>query len=303
MSVDSFYFCADRAQVETWWRQPISQTSDELTRWRLGDRPTHWALLDDTILGEVLLPRLQSVQDKYTGRQSLGQACRISLGHLSGESRSKPESMIGLLRSFLHFSDKKEALREVAAFGEIYASLLQAARKGPVNYPVDVRLADEFFAAWLEQFLPPDIALQYNGSHKENTRGVCQPSEFGSLSRRLADDLEWQMNLPYLMDAETWRKHWERLEQIPGLWEKIEAALAESPARYRDGGVTGLRGTSHVRLKVANPPTRTEVEMLARYANAGMEIDTRIIVEHLRAIGPIAEYALGNNLAMLRTFC
>jgi hypothetical protein len=236
MSVESFYFCADQRQALHWWRQPLAKTLDELATWRIDGRPTHPYLMSDESLQEELLAYLQAVQVQYPSAMTLNSACQKTLARLATDATAPSPSVTGRLRNLFRSTREQaqdEPLRDVGGFIDFYIMLLETARRGPSNEPVDIRASDFFLASYLQQFLSPGEAEQYNAAVREHTLGLCLPPEMTNLDRATIARLEpWIGQISYLVDARQWQQMWERLDELPELWSYIEQQVSPKATKH-----------------------------------------------------------------------
>lgn len=224
MSVDTFYFSADQQQALRWWRQPLADTSAELQGWRLGGRPTHAYLLDEDNI-EDLLGALEQYQQTYSPQHSLSRICQELRDRPAQQGAEGGRSVASRIRGL--FSAAREEPRdrtmyELGGLVDTYVWLLEVARQGPINQPIDLRPADNFLASYLTRWLPAEQAERYDASIEEHTLGPCLPPELAGLDQPARQRLqEWIGQSCLVIDARERQAMWDQLDQIPGFWEGI----------------------------------------------------------------------------------
>jgi hypothetical protein len=246
MSTDVFYFCSDINQVLKWWGQPVRQTVEELKLLKMNAVPSHWGLIDEEVIREVLIPQLNSLI-KHDLNVSLANICQITVEDfiaLSARGNHK----------FSLFPRKNEAASlKIMTMIDIFNGLTLAAQNGPTNImPIDIRVVHDFFAKWLAGFMPLEEAekhYRHYGPEIKNPHviGTLLPPE---MTENFINEHKITMSSPVKMDSDSWVEHWKQLDDYPGLWD---ALLAES-------GICSLvKGRPNLKMPDTHMPVNLEI--------------------------------------------
>jgi hypothetical protein len=220
MSTDVFYFCSDINQALKWWGQPVVQTIEELKLLKINAVPSHWGLLDNEIIQEILIPQLNNLTIKNDLNVSLANICQITVEDfiaLSARGNNK----------FSLFPRKREgASLKIMTMVDMFKGLTLAAQKGPTNImPIDIRVVHDFFAKWLAGFMPLEEAekhYRHYGSEIKNPHviGTLLPP---GITENFINEYKITMSSPVKMDSDSWLEYWKQLDDYPGLWDALLA--------------------------------------------------------------------------------
>lgn len=241
---------------------PLLQLIKELGKQSLNTLPIN-RLLESNTVGDELVQSLDTFSRQHSDSLSLSQISYAKVEHFKKKKYPLRSLMVFPVAQAFSVFFAQRKYKDLIQISNTYANLILVAQTGPLNESIDTNVVDEFFEKYLEQFFPPYIAHQYNNSLEGNTIGICTPPEFNNLGAGDMSNMEIWSKSFYMIDADTCRKHWEHLQEIPDVWGKLETTL-------------------------------TNVLNSSRYAQK--------TTTHLRQIGEIAKYALQHNLSMYKGF-
>jgi hypothetical protein len=218
----------------------MGESIEALRTWRLFDDRFQLGLMDKQAIEEDLVPGLRLLAEEYSQGESIGLIFQRRLTKLVEESKKVGKSLFGKLERSREPKLDKESLNELIYVGSFHNAFIQIARRGPVTETADTQVTDVYFTEFLETYLPPQDANEYNGSDQGNLNGPHFPPELGGVDDRLRERLEIRMVMPYLVDAHAWRSRWERLDTIPDLWEALGRENVGEGAIQQLRGIAGI---------------------------------------------------------------
>ncbi|MGP8330230.1 MAG: hypothetical protein ACT6FF_07930 [Methanosarcinaceae archaeon] len=302
MTVETFYFCADMAQVERWWQQPLKQTIVDISSYKVEEKAKHWGMITNMILRETLIPSLEKLVPSGQSTTSLAQICTSSIE----EAASPFENRLVVI-----FPWEKQKIMEkrfgiIAQLGDIYTALVLTSQRGPVNEPLETRIVDQAFSNWLEAFIPSKDAQRYDASLVTDSQKKLPP-EYSTLEGHLLDELEMYVPFSYEVDTKLWVKNIKRIESIPDIWDALREDLYIFSKIEVQPNLKSYNRHTPIYNKIVNNyldelnfdiPSEAKDEFLMLGTNNHVSVER--ISHYFQKIFTVSQYATENSLQMLK---
>jgi hypothetical protein len=149
----------------------MGESIEALRTWRLFDDRFQLGLMDKQAIEEDLVPGLRLLAEEYSQGESIGMIFQRRLTKLVEESKKVGKSLFGKLERSREPKLDKESLNELIYVGSFHNAFIQIARRGPVTETADTQVTDVYFTEFLETYLPPQDANEYNGSDRGGRGG------------------------------------------------------------------------------------------------------------------------------------